>query len=247
MEFEYKDIDAEGLSILDVISNADKFNRWTYNTISPYCKGICLEVGSGVGNISQFFVAEKKPISLSDIRLNYREILKKKFSLSDDRVINLDIALPDFSLKHKALLGKFDSVFCLNVVEHIKDDKLAISNMMELLKPGGKLTVLVPAYQALYNGFDVTLEHYRRYNKNSLGKLMAPFGKIERLFYFNSVGTLGWYVSGKLFKNKSIPEGEMKLFNSLVPLFKLVDKLTFQKIGLSVICILEKPQQANGA
>ena len=70
-------------------------------------------------------------------------------------------------------------------MEHIKDDHLAIKNMVKLLKPGGNLVILVPAYQALYNNFDTTLEHYRRYNKKSLTSLMGNYGEIISAFYFN--------------------------------------------------------------
>ena len=240
MEFNRKDIDQEGLDILDVVSKAKKLNNWMYKTIEPYCKGTTLEIGSGLGNISEFFVTNKYDISVSDLRENYRTILKDKFNLPENKVLDLDIVDPDFDTKSKNLLNTFDSVFSLNVVEHIKDDNLAIRNMVKLLKPSGNLVILVPAYQALYNNFDSTLEHYRRYNKKSLTSLMGNYGEIISSFYFNAVGILGWWVSGKIFKNKMIPEGEMKLYNTLVPIIKMVDKVTFNKVGLSVICVIKK-------
>lgn len=240
MAFDYKEVDQEGFYILDVISDAGKFNKWMYDTIRPYNTGKILEIGSGVGNISQFFVRDNADITVSDIRENYRHILQQKFSLPDDKVIDIDIAHPDFANEYPTLIGVFDSVFCLNVVEHIENDALAAKNLALLLKKGGHLTVLVPAYQSLYNGFDKTLEHYRRYTKATLNKIMAPNGAVQHTFYFNFVGIFGWWVSGKLFGNKSIPEGEMKLYNTLVPAIKLIDKLTFKKMGLSVISVLKK-------
>lgn len=240
MQFEFKDLDEEGLSVLDIISSADKFNQWMYETIAPFCTGTILEIGSGIGNISQFFIKENKSFFMSDIRLNYRNYIKNKFELEDKRVFDIDISDLDFRNKHSNLLGKFDSVFCLNVVEHIKDDNLSIDNMMQLLKVGGKLTVLVPAYHSLYNDLDITLNHFRRYNKKSILNLMLKHGALINVFYFNAIGTLGWFVSGKLFKSKMIFKGEMKLYNSLVPLIKLVDRILIQKVGLSVICIIKK-------
>lgn len=240
MNFNQKEIDQEGLEILEVISKAKKLNRWMFETIEPYCKGAVLEIGSGIGNISEFFVNKNNDISVSDLRENYRTILKSKFNLPDTKVLDLDIVDLDFDTKSKHLLNKFDSVFSLNVVEHIKDDDLAIKNMVKLLKPGGHLVILVPAHQALYNNFDVTLEHYKRYNKNTLTRLMENYGEVISSFYFNAVGILGWWVSGKLFKNKMIPEGEMKLYNTFVPIIKLADAVTFNRIGLSVICVIKK-------
>jgi SAM-dependent methyltransferase len=240
MKFEYKDLDKEGLSILDTISAADKFNKWMYETIVFFCSGTILEIGSGTGNISQYFILNNKNIFLSDIRLKYRDILKSKFNLDDTRVFNIDVIHSDFCNSNSELLGKFDSIFCLNVIEHIKDDNLAIENIMKLLKVGGKLTVLVPAFQLLYNGIDTTLQHYKRYNKKTLIKLMSRHGSLIKIFYFNSIGILSWYISGKLLKNTTISKGKMSLFNFFVPVYKLVDKLLFQKIGLSVVCVIKK-------
>ena len=68
MEFKSKVVDQEGLDILDVVSKAKKLNNWMYQTIEPYCKGVTLEIGSGIGNISEFFVANNYDISVSDLR-----------------------------------------------------------------------------------------------------------------------------------------------------------------------------------
>lgn len=240
-KFEYKDIDQEGLEILDVISSATKFNHWLYETVAPFCTGKILEIGSGVGNISDFFIKDKQSIYLSDIRSNYRSILEKKFNLSSGRVLDIDIAHPDFNQKYTSLLSSFDSVFALNVVEHIKEDDLAIKNMLSLLKPGGQMIILVPAYQSLYNAIDLSLEHFKRYNKKTLSALMRKYAPIKKTFYFNATGILAWWISGKILRHKTIPAGEMKLYNTFVPVFKLVDTLIAKKMGLSVICVIQKP------
>jgi 2-polyprenyl-3-methyl-5-hydroxy-6-metoxy-1,4-benzoquinol methylase len=240
-QFDYKDIDQEGLEILDVISSATKFNRWLYDNIAPFCKGRILEIGSGVGNISTFFLEKEQAITLSDIRANYRSILEKKFRLPADRVLNIDIAHPDFDQHYASLLSGFDSVFALNVVEHIKDDALALRNMYSLLKPGGEMTVLVPAYQTLYNDIDLSLEHFRRYNKKSLRLLMGRLAPVKKAFYFNATGIPAWWISGKILRHKTIPAGEMSLYNTFVPVFRLVDKMLANRLGLSVVCVIQKP------
>ena len=197
-----------------------------------------LEIGCGIGNISEFFIRDNFNIFLSDLRDNYIEIVKNKFS---NEVFKIDLVDVDFDTKHKDLIGTFDTVFALNVVEHIKDDHKAIENCKKLLKNQGHLIILVPAYQALFNNFDVELEHYRRYTQKSLKQLIkANQLNIIKTFSFNVIGILGWFVSGSILKKKTIPEGQMGLFNTLVPVFKLADILTLKKIGLSVICISVK-------
>jgi 2-polyprenyl-3-methyl-5-hydroxy-6-metoxy-1,4-benzoquinol methylase len=236
-EFEYKEIDKEGWETLDAIAEADQFNEWMYQTIKPYCSGKILEIGSGIGNISKFFVEAKADITLSDIRPSYCEVLNQKFPEAKE-VIVLDLTHPLFDTEYKSYLGQYDSVFALNVVEHINDDSLAIRNCHKLLKAGGKLVILVPAYPKLYNRFDKELEHYRRYTTTTLNQLLSKeHFKIDHYQYFNFMGIPGWYVSGKLQKNITIPKSQMSFYNKLVPIFKLIDKCLFNKIGLSVISV----------
>ena len=233
-----KEIDLEGLETLSVIEKANKFNHWMYNVIKPHCKGKILEIGCGIGNISEYFVNDNLDIVLSDLRDNYIEIVKKKFS---NEVLKIDLVDTDFDVKYSSLIGTFDTVFALNVVEHIKDDVLAIKNCKKLLKKGGHLVILVPAYQSLFNNFDVELEHYRRYNHKSLKEIIYKNElTVKKIFSFNSIGILGWYVSGSILKKKTIPEGQMDIFNTLVPVFKLADMFLLKKIGLSVICFAIK-------
>ncbi|MBL0109225.1 MAG: class I SAM-dependent methyltransferase [Ignavibacteria bacterium] len=238
--FEFKTIDTEGADILDVISSADKFNQWMYETIKPYCKGKILEIGSGIGNISAFFLKDKFEIMLTDIRDVYCEKLEAKFSGNKNLTgsKNVDLIDPEFDIKHKSLFNSFDTVFALNVIEHIQNDNLSVSNCKKLLRQNGNLIILVPAYQSLFNSFDESLEHYRRYNKNTLNKLFQENDlKIIHEQYFNLMGILGWFISGKLQKNSTFPPGQMKLYNSFVPIFKIIDKMIFNQIGLSVISI----------
>lgn len=238
--FEYKTIDKEGMDILSVIEKADKFNYWMFETIKPHCKGKILEIGSGLGNISQFFLKENFNIILSDIRDNYCEVLRTKFEKvkQNVEVVNIDLVDPSFDVKYSKYLGTFDTVFALNVVEHIENDGLALINIYKLLKKEGVVIILVPAYQALYNGIDKSLEHYKRYNQKMTDRVVSQAGfKIVHRQYFNAMGILAWFISGKLQKNDTIPEGQMGLYNKLVPIFRIIDKIIFNKIGLSNISV----------
>jgi SAM-dependent methyltransferase len=243
MQFEYKEIDKEGLETLNAIEKASKFNYWMYSTIRPACKGKILEIGSGIGNISDFFFQDNSDIILSDIRNNYCDRLRNKFPQA--KVLNFDLVSPEFDEEMKEYFGYFDSVFALNVLEHIENDVLALQNARKLLKENGTLIILVPAYQTLYNRFDKELMHFRRYTVESLCKVYDKAGiTIEACRYFNLIGILGWIFSGAIQKNKTIPGDQMRIFNACVPVFRLFDKLTLNKAGLSVVAFGEnKPEK----
>src|SRR5689334_446167 len=134
-----ENIDQVGEQTLKAIAGAEKFNRWTYDTIRPYLKGKILEIGSGIGNISAFARLEHQSITLSDINPTYQEYLLKKFQGSVKNVLSIDLMDPSFTEQFSVLKESFDSIFLLNVIEHLADEKMAIENCNYLLKKNGNL------------------------------------------------------------------------------------------------------------
>ncbi len=198
-DFQFKEIDEEGWETLLAVSKADRFNKWMYEAIKPYVKGNILEIGSGIGNISQCFLNDHQQITISDLRENYLGFLRKEFSKYSNLkgVYNIDLIDPAFEQKNATLLNSFDSVFALNVIEHIENDHLALDNCKKLLKQGGKLIILVPAFNGLYNSLDRGLFHFRRYTASLLENEITSAGfKIDKCFYFNALGIPAWIWSG---------------------------------------------------
>jgi SAM-dependent methyltransferase len=177
---------------------------------------------------------------VTELQSEYCDIIRKRFgdqqNLRD--VIAMDIVDPEFDLKYKQWFGSFDTVFALNVVEHIADDRKAIANCKKLLKKGGHLIILVPAFQSIFNHFDTALGHFRRYTNKTLRPVFeANDLTIIHHQYFNLIGIAGWWVSGSLLRKKIIPEGQMKLYNFFVPIFRIIDRIANKWFGLSVIMV----------
>lgn len=236
--FHFKELDIEGMATLESIADASLFNEWMYEVTSQRLSGRILEIGSGIGNISEFYLRDNRTIMLSDIRDNYCEYLQSRFESvpACEGVLQLDLVHPNFDTEYAEYLNSFDGIFALNVVEHIQNDEIAIANAYKLLKKSGRLVILVPAYQSLYNNFDKALEHYRRYTEGSLKTLFKKSQfDITHSQYFNLAAIIGWWFSGSVLKNDIIPKGQMKFYNALVPVFKILDKLVFNKVGISVI------------
>jgi len=230
--------DPVGLHTLEVIAKADRFNKWMYDQFKHQLKGEVLEIGSGIGNISQLVIEEGCSITLSDYNEEYCESLKKKFSQHKNvrEVVSIDLLDPDFENKYSVYKEKFDSIFLLNVIEHIEDDQRAVKNCNYLLKPGGHLILLAPAYSWLYCTFDKQLGHYRRYSLNQLKQLLRKEEfSILSGNYFNFTGIAGWLLFGKIMNKKMLSSGEMSAFNKIVPLAKVIDKLLGKNTGLSII------------
>lgn len=232
--------DPSGWETLELFADAPAFNRWIFDRISSFCKGEVIEAGSGIGNISTLLLDQHFQTSLSDIRTEYCQFLKNKFAGNPDLrgVFRLDLSSPDFENIYPDLLGRFDTVIALNVVEHIHQDELAIQNAKKLIRDKGNLIILVPAGRYLYNRFDRELGHYRRYSKKSVCRLLTNQGlKMAHLSYFNFGGIFGWWFSGSVMKRKIIPGSQLKVFNQLVPFFRITDQLASHITGLSVIAV----------
>lgn len=232
--------DKYGFTTLDTISAAGNFNRWMYAAIAPHCKGEILEIGGGIGNISLQFLARGQKLTITELQEEYCELIRIKLSGYPGlkEVVRMDITDPEFDQKFAPLFGRFDTVFALNVIEHIDDRNLAMSNCKKLLKPGGNVVILVPAFQSLFNQFDHSLGHYLRFTKTTLKRLMEESGfRVVHQRYFNFMGILGWWFTGSVLKREMIPEGQMSLYNRLVPVFRIIDLFTRRFAGLSVISV----------
>lgn len=235
--------DTIGIDTLKAIANAHCFNRWMFESIQPFIKGNILEIGSGLGNISSYLIQDQRQVTLSDVQKFYCDFLINNFKTSSyvKDILQLDLVAVDFDKTYGHLFNQFDTAFALNVIEHIQEDSVAITNLKKFLKPGGKMLILVPAHPQLYNSIDHFLQHFKRYKKEELELLLSKCGlKIERSFFFNSLGIVAWWLSGAIFKNKKIKNKQMNAYDYLVPLARILDKISGKRIGLSVISVAVK-------
>ena len=228
---------------MEVIGSATKFNEWMFETILPFSKGRILEVGSGLGNISRYFLNNNKDIMLSDLREEYCIALTSKFGNKRNLlgVQQINLINPEFDKAYSDHIGEYNTVFALNVIEHIEEDYLAIQNCKKLLKQNGHLIILVPSYQKLYNKIDQELGHFRRYTQATLSQMFSENGfEVIHQQYFNSMGILGWYFSGRIQKRGIIPSDQMKIYDKLVPAWKVLDNVIQNRVGLSTIVVGRK-------
>lgn len=230
------DLGRETLALIQAHLGA--YNVWMFEQLAQAISGAILEVGSGTGNMTAF-MADAPRLALTDVNPESLAELRGKYGPQPGVTVtcwDLNGPLP------AELAGeRFDTVVCLNVLEHIEDDRAALSRMYDCLAPGGRLVLLVPAHQALFNGFDRGVQHFRRYNRRGLAADLAASGfTVERSWYFNMLGALGWFVNGNLLGRTLLPAEQLKLINKLVPILKLESRLP-RPFGLSVIAIAQRP------
>jgi glycosyltransferase involved in cell wall biosynthesis len=228
--------DAYGSQILGRLSRAPRFNAWMADTIRPFCGARILEIGSGTGNLTRCLVPRKRYVA-SDINPLYLQTLE---ALKSDRPY-LDACLCDVTdvASFPRDAAGFDTVVCLNVIEHVDDDRAALANIRSVLAPSGRAIVLVPNGEGLFGTLDEVLGHRRRYSEASLRNLAADAGfEVKELLRFNRVGTPAWWLNGRLLKRRTFGLAQILALNALTPLFRIADRaLPFPP--LSLIAVLE--------
>jgi SAM-dependent methyltransferase len=225
------DIGAETLRRMRTVS---RYNDWIIERIRPWLGDRVLEVGAGTGTFSHFFL-NREHLVLTDIREDYLTTLRETYGDSPNVAVErYDLEGPGDHLHDHGI----DTVVCLNVLEHIKDDIGALRSFTELLAPGGRVILQLPAHPLLYGSLDVGLDHFRRYTKHDIRSKFAAVG-LETVYTgrMNLFGALGWFVNARMLKRDLLPEGSLGLFNMLTPLFMGMERVIPPPVGLSIIAV----------
>ena len=207
----------------------DRLHRWVGRRV--------LEIGSGIGNLSAFLIERDcERLVLTDTREEYLDRLRMRFAKHP----SVSVARLYLPAELGALTGQhFDTIICLNVLEHVDDDTASLRAIRRMLAPAGRLILLVPALPALYGTIDKALGHHRRYKRAPLTSLLEATGfKVAHVEYFNLAGVPGWWFAGRVLRRQMIPAASLKLYDALVPLFRL-ERLIPWRVGQSIIAIGE--------
>ena len=223
---------------LDALEQAPRFNRWMYTKISNHLGMRIAELGSGRGNLSKL-LKQGANVLVTDNRPEYLTELRRRWGhLPNVKVARLDL----MNAEDYAVLKEFnvDTVVCLNVLEHIEDDRSVLRHLYEVLPQGCKVVFLVPFDPKLYSRFDKEIGHFRRYSKAELEEKMRSAGlQVERQFYFNKAGVIAWWVSNTFFGQRCITSWQLKIYNLLTPVFRLLDHCLPMQ-GLSTVVVASK-------
>jgi len=218
--------------ILKHATSLNRYNRFIVSLFKKYIGKNILEIGSGIGGLSEFL--PKKNITLSDIQQDYLNYLKNKYNY---QTIVLDITKkPPISF-----LNSFDTVISSNVFEHIKRDEEAFLNCAKLLKKNGKLLLFVPACPEIYGSLDKAMGHFRRYTKKDLSqKAKSANFKIINIKYVNFPGYFTWYIRGKFPNQLKTDSFTKKIFDMVIVRFLYLEKYLPVPFGQSLILVAKK-------
>lgn len=222
----------------------DRYSTWMFHTYEKYIGKAVFDVGAGMGRMADYYVRNCEYVVATDIFHSQVKFMNERFrEIEYFTAVKMDI-LKDEITKY---VGRFDTVLCVNVLEHLEDDNLAVARMKCLLKPAGIMIIMVPAWQKLYCSLDKNVNHYRRYDPGMLRKLAAENNlKVIKNIYFNGLGIFPYWIKGKRKAkttesfSSSLNENNSKIYNMAAAILEPIERIAPPKRGLSELIVLEK-------
>ena len=225
---------------LDELAGAHRLADWMFEQFSANVHGRVIEIGAGIGTFSERILES----GVDDLLLvepddACAEVLRERFG-SNEKVTVTTESVPGSS-EVEARAGTTDFVLCQNVLEHIEDHEAAVVAMTEALRPGGRLTILVPAHPRLYGSLDRTYGHFRRYTRELLRGLADRAGlEVLDLYSFNALGIPGWWVKSRR-GSTSLGSRSLAAYEMLVRFWRPIESRRRLPWGLSLILHARKP------
>jgi SAM-dependent methyltransferase len=229
-------------SDLEVLANMPNYHGWIMSWLGPYVGGRVLEYGAGTGTISYYLRPLAQSLTLIEPSANLQTALRAKFA--DDPAVEF---YPMTLENHVSGLGSntMDSVVLVNVLEHIEDDKRALSELARIVAPGGYILIFVPALSFLMSDLDSQLGHFRRYHRVELqNKLEAAGVEVIACSYFDLPGVIPWFILNKLLGSTSFSPALVRLYDiAVVPLARRIEAVVSPPFGKNLVAIGRLPAQ----
>ena len=209
--------------------------------VKKYVRGHTLEVGAGVGMVTR----ELSRFADSVLAIEPSRVLFQELAFSTSDLANVKVLRSTTDeLISSGNQQKFDSLIYLNVLEHIENDTDELKVARKLLNPDGHIIVVVPAHQWLFAPIDRLTGHFRRYSKASITKVIESNFNIVKLWNFDSVALLPYWMIYTKFGSTSVSGLGTKIYSKILLRLSLGIFLIFRGrvIGKNLILIASPKQ-----
>ncbi|WP_328341224.1 class I SAM-dependent methyltransferase [Micromonospora sp. NBC_00421] len=222
--------------VLEGLATAVNHRRWFVELAVPHLGDDPIEIGSGLGDYALEWARHVPRFTATEADPDRLILLKER--LVDEPTIEVREML----LPHPGG-GDYSAAVSYNVLEHIEDHVGALRSMRDLVRPGGAVIIIVPAFQFAMGPADIATGHVRRYTKKTLGDAMTSAGlHVETMHYANALGLIGYFMATKVFRLMPKEGPMVKVYDTLVlPATKAAEQLVRPPFGQSVFAVARVP------
>jgi SAM-dependent methyltransferase len=223
----------------EVMSAAKHYFAWQGRLVTPEIGQTVVEVGCGIGNFTRMLLDRRLVVAV-DVEAECVERLRQRYpNRANLRSFVCGVESHEFSELRRY---EADSCVCLNMLEHVENDRDALRAMASILKPGGTIALLVPAFPALYGPIDENLGHYRRYTRASMIDLAGRAGlRVRKIHYVNSAGFFGWWANARILRSQVLSRRQVEIYDRYVaPGLSWIERIVKPPFGQSLFVSLEK-------
>ncbi len=227
----------DNFTYINVLEPLSKYLKST--PIQSGSKKTVLDIGCGAGSLS-FYAAEKGNIVYGiDVSPDAIKTCKESAKLLSLK----KVFFKTMDFPKDAPSKQFDFIIFSEVLEHIKEEKVALNRVYSILAKNGILLITVPSSNAplyrlrLLGNFDKRVGHVRRYNQKELVEKLEQH-KFRILDKYKKEGILRNLLFTNDFFGKLV-----RVFNKfgfLAQIFTIVDNIMAKVFGESQILIIAK-------
>jgi len=232
-------------AVLEDLSDAHKYRRWLADLARPHLGPNPIEIGSGTGDYALEWIDDVAHFTATEADEARYRTLCARFA-GNDRITTRHLLLDGSQIVGQARDrdrgATYSAALAYNVLEHIPDDVGALRALRSLVRPGGAVILIVPAFPSAMSDFDREIGHQRRYTKASLRAALRDAGlAVQELRYVNPVGLVSWYLVVKALRRRPQNGPALRLYDrTVVPLARALDRWPMP-FGQSVFAVARVP------
>ena len=205
--------------------------------------GKTLDLGCGYGHLSMELARRGYPVTAVDISPAMIESLRA-------RVHGLPLRAETMAAEEIGRLGDgpFMNIVSLDVLEHISEDVGLLRDLFNLLHPGGRLILVVPAVPWLFGRRDIMLGHHRRYSRADLRRKILSAGfAMEHLRFWNATALIPYFFFEKVLRReisdapRTDPGKAWRLVGAAMAGLLRLENRVAMPLGLSLFAVARKP------
>jgi SAM-dependent methyltransferase len=219
--------------VLVALAECRNHRKWFADFARPYLGDHPIEIGSGLGDYAREWIPLTEHFTVTDADEALVIGLKKEMA-GHSNVDVRHVLLPSTARADHSCLISY------NVLEHIDDHVGALRSMARLVRPGGHIVLVCPAFPFAMSPVDIATGHVRRYTRRSMTAALTEAGlEVIDVRYANSLGLLCYYAFTTLLRKQPSKGATMTFYDRrLVPVVRFAERLIKRPpFGQSVVAI----------